>query len=140
MKRILLLLIIILCITGCSNNLYDEISYKEFNSMIKNKDDFIIFIGSSTCGHCTLFKDTVNDIVNNYKLDIKYIDVSNFSEDELSEFKKKINFSGTPTTAFIKDGKEYCGTDGNCSYYRIVGNQDYDKVVKKLKQKGYIEG
>ena len=140
MKKIIYTLIISLFIlTGCTNNKYDEISYTKLSNMLDNNESFILFIGSSTCTHCDSYKITVNKIIDKYKIDIKYIDVSKFSNDEIEKFNEIIDYNGTPTTAFIKDGKEYCGESDNCSYYRIRGNQDYETVVNKLKQKGYIK-
>ena len=108
--------------------------------MVENKEDIILFIGSDQCSHCSTYKVTVNEIVKTYQIDIKYINIAKLDETGLQDLLKISNFgNSTPTTVFIKDGEEYCGESNNCSYYRIIGDQEYDKVVKKLKDKGYIK-
>ena len=106
---------------------------------IANKVDFILFIGSETCAHCAAFKDTVNSIVKNYQIKIYYIDINKFSNTESSKFKTIINYSGTPTTVFIKNGSELKDENGNVTIYRINGNIEYEKVVNKIKKAGFIE-
>lgn len=133
MKKIIITLLIIVGLTGCGVTTYKEITYDEFKSKIENKEDFILFIGSETCSACSAYKFTVNKIVENYHLKINYIDISKLSDSELGELKSVVNFNGTPTTAFITNGKE----DKNKK--RIVGNQKYSKVVQKFKDYGYIK-
>lgn len=132
MKKVLIILLILFGLTGCMGpKTYKEITYEDFKSKIENKDDFILFIGSETCSACSAYKYTVNKIVENYHLEINYIDISKLDEKELGKLKSVVNFNGTPTTAFIKNGKE--------SEKRIVGNQKYSKVVEKLEDYNYIK-
>lgn len=145
MKKIFyfcLLGLAILLLSGCTKKLegYDEITIDELKNIVENKEDIILFIGSDQCSHCSTYKVTVNEIVKTYQIDIKYINIAKLDETGLQELLKISNFgNSTPTTVFIKDGEEYCGESNNCSYYRIIGDQEYDKVVKKLKDKGYIK-
>ena len=134
MKKVIILLISIFCIfslTGCGPTTYDEISYSTLNKMIKERKNFILFIGSTECSACSSFKITVNELVKNYKVDIKYIDISKLTSNENDKLLEKFPFNATPTTVFVKKGKEI---DDD----RIVGNEKYSKVEKKLKEKGYI--
>ncbi len=134
MKKIILLLIpLLLIICGCSNKTYDEISYDKLNEMLKNEDSFILFIGSKTCSHCDAFKVTLNKVIKDYGVDVKYIDISKLDDDELSSLQGKFPFSGTPTTIFITDGKE------KNTYNRIVGDKEYSKVVEVFKKNKYIK-
>lgn len=145
MKKVLsvfLLGIILITFSGCTKKLegYDEITIDELKKMVNNKEDLILFIGSDNCSHCSTYKITINELVKNYQVDIKYLNIANLSESEQEYLLEVSNFGmSTPTTVFIKNGKEYCGENNNCSYYRIIGDQDYDKVLKKLKDKGYIK-
>lgn len=145
MKKILyfsMSVLIIIFFSGCTKKIesYDEITINELKKMVENKEDIILFIGSDQCSHCSTYKVTINEIVKTYKIDIKYINIAKLKQEELQDLLKISNFgNSTPTTVFIKNGKEYCGNSDNCSYYRIIGDQEYDKVVKKLKDKGYIK-
>ena len=133
MKKILLLFIIIF-IGGCSAvKTYDEIGYKKLSNMIDKKENFILFIGSSTCSACSSYKITLNKIVKKYGVDIKYIDLSKLSDKEKGDVSAKFPISCTPATIFIEKCIE------KDTYNRIVGNVRYSKVVKKLKENGYVK-
>lgn len=133
MRKIILLLIPILCLLGCSKNSYIEINYKKMNQMFEEKNDFILFIGATSCSHCDTYKVTLKEIVKTYDIKIYYIDIDALSETERNDLKRKVNYSGTPTTVFIKKGKE------ESVYNRIVGDRSFDYIANKLKQNGYIE-
>ena len=48
--------------------------------------------------------------------------------------KKLVTFDGsTPVTAFIVDGEEITASN------RIFGDSSYEKIVKKLKNNGFIK-
>lgn len=135
MKKILLIIVVLaLLLTGCKfGKTYDEIDYEQYTHMIEKKDSFILFIGSSECSHCIAYKKTLAKVIKEYDVDVKYLDLSKMSDKENNEFKSKISFTGTPTTIFIEKGEE------KSHYNRIVGAQDYEKVVEKFKDNGYVE-
>ena len=74
--------------------------------MINKKQSFILFIGSETCSACAAFKFTVNELVKNYKIDIKYIDISKLTDKEHDKLLEYFSFDATPTTILVKNGKE----------------------------------
>lgn len=136
MKKIFLLIVMLLpLLAGCGSKLttYEEIDYNDFIEKIENKDDFILFIGSSTCQHCDAFKETVKSVVEKHQIKIYYIDIHKFTEQQANKFKTYINFSATPTTVFIYDGAE------KTTYNRINGNLSYDKVIDKITKAGFIK-
>lgn len=137
MKKIVVLLTIFIgtiLLTGCGGpTTYDEISYIELKDMLDDKESFALMLGSETCSACSSFKPTLNKVIKEYGIDVKYLDVSKLSEDESSELQSNFAFSGTPTTVFVTKGKE------KSTYDRIDGNQRYSKVVKKFKENGYIK-
>ena len=133
MKKIIMPLFIVMMVfvlTGCKPTTYEEVSYNKIDKMIENKEDFILFIGSETCSACSAYKITVNELVKNYGIDIKYIDISKLTEGDSEKLIENFPFNSTPTTVFVKKGKE---AD------RFVGNEKYSKVESKLKEKGYIK-
>lgn len=133
MKKIILLIGIIFLAACSSVKTYDEINYKDLNNMLKNKNDFVLFIGSSKCSHCKEYEVSLNKIIGEYNLDIKYIDITKLSEEQYSELTSKIPISGTPTTVFIEDGEE------KDTYNRIVGSVKYSKILEKLKDNNYVK-
>ncbi len=137
MKKLLIaiaVLIGVLCLTGCGGpKTYDEIDYDKLSTMIEEKEDFVLFVGSETCSACSAYKVTVNKIVEKYGVDIKYIDVSKLTEKQNSELTSNFAFSATPTTIFVTKGEE------EDTFNRIEGNQKYSEVVERLTKKGYIK-
>ncbi len=136
MKKIIIILAtlcLVFGLSGCKPKTYDEISYQELNQMIDNKEDFILMLGAETCSACSAFKITLNKVIEDYGVDVKYLDNDKLSEEESSELLSKFYFSGTPTTVFVENGQE---KDTN---ERIEGSQKYSKVVSILKEKGYIK-
>ena len=110
-----------------------EIDYDAYKEMINNKESFILFIGSDECSHCADYEITLNRVIKKYNVEVNYLNLLDMSDEQLNEFKSQISFTGTPTTIFIKNGEE------DSHYNRIVGAVDYDEVVKKFEDNGYIE-
>ncbi len=134
MKKILILICAIFLLSGCnSNKTYHEISYKRLNEMIDNKENFVLMIGSETCSACKNYKVTLNEVISDYNVDVKYIDLSKLSDEEESILISTFSITGTPTTVFMTKGNE------EDNYNRIVGNAKYSKIVYKLKENGYIK-
>ena len=120
-------------LTGCSKTTYDEISYSELNEKLENKEDFILFIGSSTCSACAAYEITLNDIIEEYNVDVKYIDLSKLSDGDESALVSEFPITGTPATIFITDGDE------KDTHNRIDGNEKKSKIIEKFKENGYIK-
>lgn len=133
MKRLLLSLVGIFLLVGCSSGTsYKEITYNQFANKVKAKETFVIFIGSAKCSHCDDFKPTLSKVIEEYDLDVYYIDVSKVSEAQYKEIKEKVNLEGTPTISYIEEG--YCDEDNN-----LVGANTYEDTVEYFKTIGYIK-
>ena len=142
MKKILIIFIVIITLftVGCGKGSVEEITLDEYEQMMKNKKSFILFVGSKTCSHCAEFKITLERVIENYNIDFKYIDISNFNDDERKSFSSEIRFDGTPTTVFVEEGKDNSCRLMSCDdTKRIEGAQNYEKVVEILKSNGYIK-
>lgn len=132
---ILIVFVSILLISGCNSKLNDyvHISYEDFNAKKEVRDSFPLVIGSSTCSACAMYKVTMKKFIEEYQIEVFYIDVSELSEEDYNKLKSEINFSGTPTTVFYEDGKL-------TSYYnRLGGAEDITGVVNIFKNNGYVE-
>ena len=121
-------------ILGCDKKLttYDEIRYSEYSKLIENEQDFILYMGSANCNHCLNFKPTLEKIISDYQLDIKYMDVSILSEKEYAIVKNKTKLQGTPTVVFVKGGVVQTSP-------KIQGEMMYTTAVEKFKESGYIK-
>lgn len=111
---------------------FNEISFNDIMEKIENKEDVVLLISQTTCSHCISYKPKLKDVSNKYKLNIYYIDVDLLGEDEAKELKSKVNYSSTPVTVFLKNGEEKTAAN------RINGDASKDKIVKKLKNNGFI--
>lgn len=121
-------------VVGCGGpKTYDEISYSKLTSMIKNKESFILLVGRDDCSACKSYEPTIEKVIQNYKLDIKYINTNKLSEEEYADLLSHFYISGTPQTIFVTKGKE------KDRLTRVDGSQKYSKVVKIMKQNGYIK-
>ena len=130
------MLVGIFLITGCKNKMsgYVEISYQDYLHKIDNGESFPLVIGSSTCSACNMFKPVMESFISKYQIEVFYIDISKLTEDDYNLLKSDVNFSSTPTTIFIQDGKQ------TSVYYRIVGSETLSGVVNAYTKMGYIKG
>lgn len=141
-KKIIILFIIcflillggIIADTILGMNYFEKITYDEVIEKLDNKDDLVLLISQTTCSHCATYKPKLEDVANEYKIDVYYIDIDLLDEDEYDELNSRLSFaaSGTPLTIFLKNGEET--TVAN----RIKGDSSKDKIIKKLKSNGFI--
>lgn len=138
MKRIVLLISVFLTailLTGCNGKItsYQEIKYDKLIEMFEDKEDFVLFIGSSQCSHCQSYKPKLEAIIKVNQIKVYYIDVNELSNDENEALERYVPYSGTPYTVFIEDGKvKENGTS-------IVGDHDIDYIKKVFQKNGYIK-
>lgn len=124
----------IVFLTGCGNKIttYEEINYSEYTNLIDAKEDFILYVGSANCSHCLNFKPTLEKIIEEYQLDVKYIDISQLSEKEYAVLQNKTKLQGTPTVVFVKDGVVQTSP-------KIQGEVSYTVALEKFKESGYVK-
>lgn len=134
MKKLLLVLVFSLfIICGCVKKSYHEIGLNRLEDMINNKETFIMYIGSSTCSNCASLNPTLNRVINDYDVDVYYIDTNKLSDAEKDELIRYINYEKkTPRIYFI--------TNGSYDNMNLIkGNQAYETLVKEFMSHGYIE-
>lgn len=108
-----------------------ELTYNELVEKINNKDNFVMCISRTTCSHCADYKPKLKEVAKENNIDIYYIDIDKYNEEEFSNL---ISFDGsTPTTIFIKNGDEE--TTSN----RINGDVSKNKIIQKLKSNGFLK-
>lgn len=83
-----------------------QITYDEYVSMVDNGDAFIVIIERAGCTYCIQYMPIIEDIVNEKKISIHYIDTDTLTTEEMNSlsttnsYLKKNNW-GTPTTLFM---------------------------------------
>ena len=134
-NKIKIMLVIIACIllTACKKDNYVELSYKELNKKIENKDSFVLTISAKSCINCEIFKDTIKEINKKYNITTYYIDLDKLTSDEENTLKQLYLYTGTPTTINIISGKE------ENKLNRIIGSSDYLTIKERLINWSYIK-
>lgn len=83
-----------------------EITYDEYEKMVDNGDAFIVIIERTGCGYCQKYMPLVEEVANEKKIALNYINTDNLSEEEFNKLSTtnkylKRNEWGTPTTLFM---------------------------------------
>lgn len=126
--------ICLLLITGCGENKYmKEISYKEYNKLLNDKETFILEIMRTDCSACKSFKPKLTEVINKYKINIKYINTDHLKKKEVDNLYQATGIDGTPTVIFYDKGVEETKAS------RINGSVSVDKIISKFKASGYIK-
>ena len=136
MKKILILIIAVFAVTltGCSKDKeLINIDYDGLATKIRERESFVLYVGSSECSHCAEFKPVLEKAINKYKLDVYYIDMAELSAAKYQAVMKKIDGRGTPTLVYIEKGKTKTSP-------RIEGESEYDTVVEFFQDLGLVKG
>lgn len=137
MKKIIKYLLIaflgVILLSGCSKSHITDITLDELKTKIENKDTFALYVGNEGCSHCVSYRPVLENVLDEYNIDIYHLDNALLTEDELSEMKNYINISGTPTVAFFTEGEE------ETTLYRITGEVSKEVTIQKFKDNGYIK-
>ena len=103
-----------------ANNQVEEVNYKEFSEIIKNKVAIVDFF-AEWCMPCVMMAPVVENLAEKMKK-VKFAKVN---IDENSELASKFKVMSIPTLIIFKDGKEA---------ERIVGSQSPVIIEEKLKK------
>lgn len=139
MKKILIILAMIassFLLVGCNEKYttYEKVGYADLEFMLSEGKTFAFVIGSKTCSACQQYQKTMEKVIKEYQIPVYFIDVSELSQEDHAKLYSNYVYQYTPTTVFIKEGKE------QTTYDRIVGAASYGDVVKALKKYSIIEG
>lgn len=134
--------------SASNDDTYDISSFEqktpaEITAMIKNKEEFVLFFGQSSCGYCKKMLPTVKSAQEKYKFKTVYLDIStagttSSAYQEMSalldvevtgngETKAFGKFAVTPMIAVLSNGKMVDG---------MIGYDSYDNFVKFLNEAG----
>ena len=122
-------------ITVVTNKGYVEMNYTQLKQKMENKETFVLFIGTESCSACNMYKEILNNkFAKEYRtVTIFYIDVSKLTDAESASFNATFDYSVTPTTLVITEGRV-------SNIDKIEGSNNYDNLIELLKRKGIIKG
>lgn len=83
-----------------------QITYNDYEEKVENGDAFIVIIERAGCSYCVQYMPIVEEVANEKKIPIYYIDTDTLTEDEYNLLSTtnsylKRNSWGTPTTLFM---------------------------------------
>ena len=132
-KKILAIFLLIILCTSCNSSKIKNLSYTELSKKLENNETFFFVVIKDGCPYCEKFIPKVEEVLNEYNISGFTINYSSLSEKEDEEFYDMFGVDSTPTTIFIKDGKEISVLQ------RLVGNVSKEKLINKLKVNEYIK-
>lgn len=86
---------------------FNEITYDEYKEKVANNELFLVVIVKDGCGYCQMYEPIVEEVANEYKLPLYYINLTNLSAEDredlatTNKYLKKNTRWGTPTTLFM---------------------------------------
>lgn len=133
MKKIKVLLIVMFSIilTGCSNSkVITEIDYNELESMINDKESFILEVVQTGCSHCEEFSPRLRAVLKTNDKEAYSLNLYNLNMDDAKKFSElTTSVSGTPTVLYFKDGKET-----SHKLNGAVSNEKIEEFLEKIKK------
>lgn len=136
MKKTIKFITIILTVfilTGCGNSSITEITYKDLEKKLENKESFILEIVQDGCSNCESFSPKFDKVLTKHNLTAVSINRAKLSDIDSTKLDNLYNITGTPTVIFIENGEE------PSILRRIIGDVDQEKIISKLKNAGYIK-
>ncbi len=109
------------------------ITYNDLDKLIKDKEDFILFVGKASCPACQQFTPNFKAVLNKYKINANYLNLESLTNEELEAFDSFIKVANIPTVAFIYDGVEVSVVN------RITGAVSQNEIIAKLRDNDYIK-
>ena len=83
-----------------------EITYEEYENMVDNGDAFVVIIERTGCSYCQQYMPIVEEVANEKKIAVTYINTDNITQEDMEELSSKNKYLkknqwGTPTTLFM---------------------------------------
>lgn len=133
MKKILLAILLLVFLTGCTeekfnltekyynNPSFEEIDSKQLNELEDNKESFLVMVYTTGCFSCMDFEKVLTEFTKEYNLQIFRINIKDIDNTNISD---KIKY--TPSLVIYKEGKVYkyldADSDEDTEYYKSTTN------------------
>ena len=132
MKKIISFLFLIMacfCLTGCNDSeVIKEIEYSDLETLIDNKDSFILEIVQTGCQHCGEFSPRFRTVLKNNNVTAYSLNLYNLNDEDMEKFNDlTTSVSGTPTVLYFEDGKETSNR-----IYGAVPNEKIEDFLDKV--------
>ena len=102
MRKILVLIVFMILLTGCDNGNIEDISLNDLNQKFENKESFILYFEGTKS---ETLENTLNNILEENNLTAYSLDTSELNEDEINSLRLKVDYE-SPSIVFIVEGKD----------------------------------
>lgn len=138
MKKILYFVTLtlgVILLSGCTNKseFIEYIDPTQLKELIANEETFILNLSSADCSACNNLEPRLVNVLNEYEVPIKRIDIVKYKEKDFLELYESVEFTSTPTLIFFTDGIEEDEST------RIIGAVSEDKLINDFKNMNFIE-
>lgn len=133
-KKLIICFLALFLIVGCTKKANIEItSYEDVIKKLDNDESFVFALINDKDESYKSFNNNLKKIVKDYNINIIYLNINKLSSEQIDKIKLVINYSSTPTLAFINNGIE------ENSNNRIIGDISVDRMIEIFKTAGYID-
>lgn len=101
-KKIFIILVLLLGITGCNNGCINSIKYKDLNQLIEDKETFILLFNDNS-DDGKLLKQTLNSVLEENNLKAYEINPSKLTDSEKEALRPIVSYEDV-SIVFIKKG------------------------------------
>lgn len=136
-KMLVVVGVVILIIIGSIGFVYaggqdSKEIYEQFTADFNDSENKLVYLGSSTCGYCSLLNPSLQDMASRYEFDYLYIDINEMSSSYVRKVINDLGLTkvGTPYLAIVSNGKVVDTQDGY---------DDYNVVFEFLQDNGLID-
>lgn len=131
-KKVLVIISILLLSCACSNSYFKNISLKNLDKKLDDKETFILYLTDEEEGKT--LKNTLEKVVNKNKLNSYYLNTNKLNDNDLKSLKEIFMFDETNLILFIKNGKEETVLSRVNDIYMSENN-----LEQELKAQGFIK-
>lgn len=111
-----------------------KIDYNGYDAAINSDTDKLIVVAQTSCSYCELAKPVLNQIAKEYEIEINWMDITTFSDEEQSKVTDSLDIFneefGTPLIMIVKNKKVVDS---------IQGFENKEKYVTFLKDNEFIK-
>ena len=99
---------------------FEQIPSTEADKLLSSEKLTVVYIGRETCPYCRKFAKKLGNLYNNLNTTIHYVNSDNFSDNEISSFRKKYHIVTVPGFIVSKNGEWETRCDSSMSEDEIL--------------------
>lgn len=89
---------------------FEKVFSTKADELLSNEDLAVVYIGRGTCPYCRKFAKKLSSVAKKVDTTIYYVDSEDFSDDNISSFRRKYNVVTVPGFLIAKNNEitVYC--------------------------------